>query len=125
MVLWVCNWAVDVLERNPSSVLYLFSHFLRAREALRIRYVAFPLRGFLPLLCAFIRPLLASLAIRSPAATSSVRGPSSVLNIDLSLLVDLCLCLSTFPPDLDLDTDPQLLVGLLGSEEHHDALPST
>jgi hypothetical protein len=30
---WCFDWVVDVLERNPSSILYLLSHFLRAREA--------------------------------------------------------------------------------------------
>ena len=40
-----------------------------------------------------------------------------VLGLDVSLLGDICLCLSAFPLNLDLNVDLQLLANVLGGTE--------
>jgi hypothetical protein len=82
MVLWVCNWLVDVLEKNPSSILYLFSHFLRAREAISRRRLSPPPRSsgrfalLLPSLARHAAPVrsLSSFSLQFHSSSSHLAG---------------------------------------------------
>jgi hypothetical protein len=103
---WCFNWVVDALERNPSSLLYPFSHFLRAREAITRHRLSPPPRPsscfvlLLPSLSRRAAPVRSlpsfSLQFRSSSSHLAGNSISSPQFHHPSALADVCSDIGLF-----------------------------